>query len=118
MLTIEKLRTYGANVDEGLERCMNNEAFYLRLVNMALQDSAFGDLGAALAEKEYKAAFEHAHKLKGILANLALTPILEPVAELTELLRHQTEGDCDGLYARITEEYEKLKALADDSDSV
>ena len=35
MLTIEKLKAYGANVDEGLSRCMNNETFYLRLVNMA-----------------------------------------------------------------------------------
>ena len=25
MLTIEKLKAYGANVDEGLSRCMNND---------------------------------------------------------------------------------------------
>ena len=31
MLTIEKLQNYGADVDEGLNRCMKNEAFYLRL---------------------------------------------------------------------------------------
>lgn len=115
MLTIEKLKDYGANVDEGLERCMNNEAFYLRLINMALQEAAFKDLGDALAQKQYAAAFDHAHKLKGVTANLALTPIQEPVTELTELLRHQTEGDYDGLYARVIEEYEKLKALCDDA---
>ena len=28
MLTIEKLKEYGANVEEGLARCLNNEAFY------------------------------------------------------------------------------------------
>ena len=32
MLTVEKLKEYGADTGEGLNRCMNNEAFYLRLV--------------------------------------------------------------------------------------
>ena len=36
MLTIDSLRAYGANVDDGMTRCMNNEAFYFRLIGMAL----------------------------------------------------------------------------------
>ena len=47
MLTIEKLREFGANVDEGMSRCMNNETFYLHLVNMALQDGGFERLRQA-----------------------------------------------------------------------
>ena len=30
MLTVAALREFGANTEEGLSRCMNNEAFYLR----------------------------------------------------------------------------------------
>ena len=112
MLTIEKLRAYGADADEGLERCLNNEAFYLRLVNMALQDAAMEDLGAALSREQYAEAFDHAHKLKGVWTNLAVTPIARPVVELTELLRHQTPGDYDALYARAAEALEELRALA------
>lgn len=111
MITIENLKEFGANVDEGLERCMNNKDFYLKLVTMSLDDSAFDDLGEALAKKQYSEAFEYAHKLKGVMANLALTPILEPVSELTELLRNKTDGDYDGLYAGVIEEYKKLKEL-------
>ena len=33
-MTIDDLKTYGANTEEGLRRCLNNEAFYLRLVRM------------------------------------------------------------------------------------
>ena len=33
MLTIDSLRRFGANTEEGLSRCMDNEDFYLRLVN-------------------------------------------------------------------------------------
>lgn len=113
MLTVENLKEYGANVDEGLERCMNNEEFYLKLVTMSADDTAFDELGEALAEKRYSEAFDHAHKLKGVMANLALTPILNPVSELTELLRNQTDGDYNGLYISVTEEYNKLKELID-----
>ena len=31
MLTVEKLKDYGADVEKGLARCANNEALYLRL---------------------------------------------------------------------------------------
>ena len=35
-MTIDDLRNFGANVDEGLARCFGNESFYLRLVGMGL----------------------------------------------------------------------------------
>ena len=28
MLTIQNLRAYGANVDDGVQRCLNDEGFY------------------------------------------------------------------------------------------
>ena len=85
MLTIETLRAYGANVNEGLARCLNNEAFYLRLVKMSAMDKNFDRLNEALDAGDRQAAFEAAHALKGAIGNLALTPILEPVSALTEL---------------------------------
>ena len=47
MLTIDALKAYGANTDEGMARCFNNEAFYLRLVGMGLADANFDKLKAA-----------------------------------------------------------------------
>ena len=32
MLTIDKLNAFGADTQTGLGRCMNNEAFYFRLI--------------------------------------------------------------------------------------
>ncbi|MBO5568491.1 MAG: Hpt domain-containing protein [Clostridia bacterium] len=83
MLTIDSLRAYGANVDEGMTRCMNNEAFYFRLIGMALKDSRFDTLGVKIAGGDLQAAFEEAHALKGVLGNLALTPIYNSVSEMT-----------------------------------
>lgn len=44
MLTIQGLREYGANVDEGLRRCLNNEDFYIRLVGIAAADEGYDKL--------------------------------------------------------------------------
>ena len=103
MLTIEKLRAYGANVDEGLGRCMNNEAFYLRLVNMAVGDAGFERLHTALKQGDRKEGFEAAHALKGMLGNLSLTPLSKPASDLTELLRAETAA----LAALTVVQYEK-----------
>lgn len=113
MLTIDDLRSYGANVDEGLGRCMNNEAFYLRLAKMVVEDGSFERLQTALAGGDLDAAFEAAHALKGVLGNLALTPMSAPVTELTELLRNKTPGDYQALCGEIMRQRDALKALID-----
>ena len=108
MLTIDQLRDRGANVEEALERCLNNEAFYLRLVDKALQDSNFDRLKDAVGSGDLDKAFEAAHALKGVLANLALTPLLVPVQEITELLRSRTQTDYMPLLAVIDAEKARL----------
>lgn len=80
MLTIEKLRSFGANVDEALVRCMNKEDFYLRLVNMAINDTKLTELEQQLSNNDLDSAFETAHALKGVYSNLSLTPLTIPIS--------------------------------------
>ena len=63
-MTIEELKAYGADTDAGLQRCMNNESFYLRLVKMIPGDDNFRKLKEALEGGNLDAAFEAAHALK------------------------------------------------------
>lgn len=113
MLTIDTLRAFGANVDEGLQRCMGNEAFYLRLVPMAAKDGGFDKLGAALSANDLDAAFEAAHALKGVLGNLALTPIYAPISELTELLRARKAADFGPLLDTALKKRDELMSLCE-----
>ena len=78
MLTLESLRAWGADVDDGMKRCMNNEAFYLRLI---------------------------------VTGNLALTPIDQPVREITELLRARTQTDYSALLNEILARKQELSDL-------
>ncbi len=113
-MTIADLRKYGADVDSGLERCINNETLYLRLVGMALEDRNFDKLFQAIEDKDLDSAFEAAHAIKGACGNLSLTPIVEPVSTLTEYLRSRTDMDYSSLIAEIKEAYEALRALSEE----
>ena len=110
MLTIEKLQQYGVNTKEGLARCMNMEAFYFRMLGMGLKNDSFEKLGKALEEKNLDEAFEQAHALKGVVGNLALTPIYNPLADMTEMLRAKKDADYVAMYAPIKEIRDKLVA--------
>ncbi len=111
-MTLDDLRAYGANVDEGLTRCMGMEAIYLRLVGTIKTDASFDRLENALAAGDLDEAFEAAHALKGVLANLSLTPLYEPVYEITELLRARTQMDYTPLLTTIKERHAQLAELA------
>ncbi|MBO4337043.1 MAG: Hpt domain-containing protein [Lachnospiraceae bacterium] len=111
MLTIEVLKEYGANVQEGLTRCVNNEQFYLKLVGKALADTNYERLLAAVEKKDLDDAFEAAHALKGAWSNLALTPLSQPVSEMTDLLRNRTDMDYSPYIETIKEKKEELEKL-------
>jgi len=114
MMTIDALQQFGANTREGLGRCMNNEAFYLRLVNISLNDASFEKLEAAVKDGDRKAAFEAAHALKGVMGNLSLTPLYEAVSEMTELLRADKDADYPALLDDILQKRGALLALRGD----
>ena len=110
MLTIDNLKSLGANTDEGLARCLGKEDFYLRMVSMALADNGFEKLREAVTSGDLNEGFERAHALKGVLSNVALTTLADPIAEITEELRARNEIDYSGLLDRIDEELPKYRA--------
>jgi len=114
MLTIDALQAFGANVTDGMTRCLGREDFYLRLVRMIPSDRNFERLADAIGTNDLAAAFEAAHALKGVLANLSLTPILTPTAEMTELLRARTETDYAPLLDEVLRRRDELRALCAD----
>ncbi|MBR3147273.1 MAG: Hpt domain-containing protein [Eubacterium sp.] len=114
MLTIEALNELGANTKEGMERCLNNEEFYLRLVKMAVMDDGFEKLKDAVEAKDLDEAFERAHALKGVIGNVSLTNIFIPIQEITEELRARLDINYTEILGRIFTELEKVRSLVDD----
>ncbi len=110
-MTLDDLVAFGANVEEGLGRCMGNEAFYLRLVESVKDEKGFDNLKSALDAGNLGEAFSAAHALKGVLGNLSLTPLYEPMSEITELLRAETQMDYSELLGTIMDLRDEFCAL-------
>ena len=111
MITIEKLKMLGVNTTEGLTRCANNEALYLRLVSTIPGNQGFNKLYEAIKNEDFESAFSAAHGLKGILANLSIDPILKPVSIITEHLRLKEKMDYSSYVSIIEENRKKLEEL-------
>ena len=112
-MTIEELKVFGADTADGLQRCMNNESFYLRLVKMIPGDPNFRKLFDSVDSGDLGAAFEAAHALKGSTGNLSLTPLFAPLSEITELLRARTQTDYTALVTEILTAYDELTRICE-----
>ena len=111
MLSIDILNEFGADTKEGLARCLDDEEFYLDLIPEALERGRYEELKKLLDENNIPAAFEAAHALKGVLGNLALTPIYEPASEMTEMLRAGKEMDYTELIDKVIAERDRLSEM-------
>jgi len=111
MITLDGLKALGADTDSGVARCVNDEQFYLRMVGMALQDANFEQLKESIEGGDLAKAFEQAHALKGVMGNVALTSLYEPIAAMTEELRAGNEIDYTDYLNQIFTELEKYRAL-------
>ena len=112
-MTIEEIRDFGADTQEGMGRCMGNSAFYIRLVKLMPKDRNFGVLYDSIEKGDLDSAFEAAHALKGALGNLSLTALYEPVVEITELLRKRTQMDYSALVSGIKAKHAELERLCE-----
>ncbi|MBO4414348.1 MAG: Hpt domain-containing protein [Lachnospiraceae bacterium] len=105
MITVEKLKELGCNTDEGLQRCLGDAGLYLEFIPDALKKERYTELEKLIRDRNLDEAFKAAHALKGILANLSLDPLLEPVMKMTELLRSRTDTDYSELLSEMWERF-------------
>ena len=110
-MTIEDLQAFGANTQEGVARCFGKTDFYLRLVKTVPAEPNFDKLDEAIKAGDYHTAFESAHALKGVLGNLSLTPLFDPISEMTEQLRAGEEHDYSTRVADVMAKREELRKL-------
>lgn len=110
-MTVEQLKSFGCNVDEGLARCMNNESFYLMLVNKFLSSTDLSKLETALKENDLDSAFKEGHSLKGVCGNLSITPLFNVLVEMVEPLRNKVEMDYLPLFEKLNNLFNELKSL-------
>ncbi len=95
----------GMNVDEFLQRIMNNTALVKMFVGKFLEDSNFRDLTQAIQKGDMKSAESHCHTLKGMCGNMALTELFKLFVEQLAHFRGGSYESAIALMPRITELY-------------
>lgn len=112
---IDKLKAFGCTDDDlrkAVERFLNSEAFYERCLGKYLNDKSFAELGKCLESNVLVAReiFEPAHNLKGVTANMGITPILDEVNIIVEAVREDEDevGKIDVEPEVLMEHYNKI----------
>lgn len=114
----EIFEAYGADYESTMTRFVNNQAMYLRLLAMFFKDENLKLLGEALEASDYKKAFEAAHTLKGVTANMGLTPLFDKVCDIVEPLRAGDEQiNYMEKYQELLAEYERVRVLLEDLEA-
>lgn len=91
----KQMEENGANIDTTLDRFMGNEALYMKFIMKFLDDKNFEALVENIEKGDFEEAFNSAHALKGVTANLGLDPINAQAAQITELLRNKQPEEVD-----------------------
>ncbi len=105
-----KLAESGIDVDNAMERFMDNDALFIKFLVKFPDDPNMALLRQGLDERDKDMAFRAAHTLKGVCGNLSLAVLAKSVSESTEFLR---AGDIDSAVAKM-QEIEKDYAKAVD----
>ncbi|MGN0350083.1 MAG: Hpt domain-containing protein [Roseburia sp.] len=107
----DRLRDWGCDIDGAMARFLNDEELYVECLHTVIDDEAFTKLEEALNNREIDQAFHWAHTLKGVLANMGLTPIYDVVAKIVEILRAGSDENTLTLYREMMADRAKLQDM-------
>lgn len=105
------LESLGMNIEETLERFVENEALLFKCLKKLLDDQNLDALRTAISERDAHKAFEAAHALKGVTSNLGLSKVYKEIQVITEVFRNNSlDYDKDNL-DRLSTEYFRAKEV-------
>ena len=107
----DALENWGCDIDGALERFLDDKELYMTCLQTMVTDHNFEMLGNALEEGIVAQAFDYAHTLKGVFANLGLTPMFQIVELIVEPLRAGSAKDLKEPYDRLLSANEYLKSI-------
>ncbi|MCD7826555.1 MAG: Hpt domain-containing protein [Clostridiaceae bacterium] len=101
------LEEWGCDIDGAMERFLDDEAFYFECYGQVITDPCFDRLCEALEQHDIRSAFDCAHTLKGVIANMGLTPLEQILIDIVEPLRGGDDSGCMEKYKELMEERKK-----------
>lgn len=110
MSMVDELKELGANVDEAMQRFMNNGALYEKMLKKLPNMMHGTQVMEAIEAGNVEGAIEIAHSLKGVLGNLSITPLYEAYTDIVTLLRQNDTDKAKSILADSFPVEEKVVA--------
>ncbi len=102
MSFFEELERLGVNVNEGLERVMDDEPLYETMLGMFVDKAESNPVRPEDFDAENpEELIGRIHMLKGLTGNLAMTPLYEGYMKVLDLLRTNRAEEAAKEYERI-----------------
>ena len=114
--TKANLEACGVDLNTTMERFMGKEELLFKFLKKFLNDESFNNLVKCMDEKEFEAAFSHAHTLKGVAANLGLGNLSNSTSALVEKLRAKDYTDYEGMVEEIKKDYRESVEMINQLD--
>lgn len=108
---ISELKNWGCDISGALDRFLDDEELYISCLHTVIYDPAYEKLGEALNAQQIADAFEYAHTLKGVLANMGLTPIYDIAVRIVEPLRAGNGENLIPVYEELLAANARLKSI-------
>lgn len=108
MSLIAELKDLGANTDEAMNRFLNNEALYEKMLKKLPDSMKSGQVMEDIESGNIDGAIETAHTMKGVLGNLSITPLYEAYTKIVALLREGKPDEAKSILAQTLSDEEKV----------
>lgn len=87
MSMLDELKALGVNIEDALQRFMNNSALYEKMLGKLVNNVKDIKVLPSIEAGDYSAACDAAHTLKGVMGNLSITPLYKSYTQIVNLLR-------------------------------
>lgn len=87
MSMTSELQELGADVNDAMQRFMNNASLYEKMLKKLPATIEANPVMEFIDAGDIATAIEKAHTLKGVLGNLSVTPLYKAYTEIVDLLR-------------------------------
>ena len=110
MSMLEELKDLGVNIEDALQRFMNNSSLYEKMLSKLVNNVKDINVLPSIEAGDYTAACDAAHTLKGVMGNLSITPLYKSYTQIVNLLREDNPEEAKKILLETLPVQEKIIA--------
>ncbi len=110
MSMLDELKYLGVNIEDALQRFMNNSSLYEKMLGKLVNNVKDINVLPSIEAGDYTAACDAAHTLKGVMGNLSITPLYKSYTQIVNLLREDNPEEAKKILLETLPVQEKIIA--------